>query len=153
MRQYRDERCADSWENLGCSAEAPASINNSSVQHVNGLSVYQEGRGPNGEQGAFMVSAVVAATPREVFSVSLCCQSHASKSFHHWLLCSEIEYRSTERITTASCTNVYCGRNSASPKDWATFDIQFLMINLEEQSLRVQPFGKQSLSDGLLLVF
>ena len=63
---------ADSWENMGSSAETPASVNDSSVQHVNGLSVYQEGRGPNGEQGAFMVSAVVSATPREVFSVSIC---------------------------------------------------------------------------------
>ena len=60
---------ADSWENIGSSATTPASINDSSVQHVNGLSVYQEGRGLDGEQGAFMVSAVVSATPREVFLV------------------------------------------------------------------------------------
>ena len=54
---------------MGSSATVPPGLSHSSVQHVNGLSVYQEGRSPTGEQGAFMVSAIVAATPREVFSV------------------------------------------------------------------------------------
>lgn len=60
-----------SWENVGAPEELAAGISQSSVQHVNGLAVYQEARSPTGEQGAFMVSAIVSATPREVFSVGL----------------------------------------------------------------------------------
>ena len=57
--------------NVGLSSEAASHISPSSVQHVNGLAVYQEGRCPSGEQGALMVSAVVAAAPREVFKVGM----------------------------------------------------------------------------------
>ena len=47
-----------------------------SLRHINGVTVYQEA-GSGDQQGAYMVSAAVCATPREVFSVptpSLSCR-------------------------------------------------------------------------------
>jgi hypothetical protein len=40
-----------------------------SLRHVNGVSVYQEEEGPNGQGGAFMVSAIVRTSPQAVFKV------------------------------------------------------------------------------------
>lgn len=45
----------------------------SSVEHVNGVAVYQEGPSPDGKHGAFLVSAVIAASPRAVFEVRHTC--------------------------------------------------------------------------------
>jgi hypothetical protein len=42
-----------------------------SLRHVNGVSVYQEDEGPNGQGGAFMVSAIVRTSPQAVFKVRL----------------------------------------------------------------------------------
>ena len=51
-----------------------------SLRHINGVTVYQEA-GTGEQQGAYMVSAAVCATPREVFSVptpSPSCKSNGS---------------------------------------------------------------------------
>lgn len=41
-----------------------------SVRHVNGVAVYAEEEGADGEGGALMVSAVVRSSPQECFEVS-----------------------------------------------------------------------------------
>ena len=40
------------------------------LRHVNGVAVYQEHAEQSGEGGAFMVSAVVRATPKSCFQVT-----------------------------------------------------------------------------------
>ena len=40
-----------------------------SVLHVNGVTVYAEEEGPDGEGGGVMVSAVVRASPEDTFKV------------------------------------------------------------------------------------
>ena len=47
------------------------------LRHVNGVAVYQEHAEQSGEGGAFMVSAVVRATPKSCFQVAHK-QSHTS---------------------------------------------------------------------------
>lgn len=42
-------------------------------RHVNGVAVYQEEDEQSGEQGAFMVSAVVRASPKACFQVATPC--------------------------------------------------------------------------------
>ncbi len=51
------------------STATTSGINHSSLRHVNGVAVHQEADSLEG-RGAFMVSAKVTATPREVFCVS-----------------------------------------------------------------------------------
>ena len=46
-----------------------------SIRHVNGVAVYEEPSSSEQEPGAFMVSAVVRTTPREVFKVGLTARS------------------------------------------------------------------------------
>lgn len=42
-------------------------------RHVNGVAVYQEEAEQSGEQGAFMVSAIVRASPKACFQVTIRC--------------------------------------------------------------------------------
>lgn len=54
-----------------------------SLRHVNGVAVYQEHAEQSGEGGAFMVSAVVRATPKSCFQVTHT-QSHTSLPIVYW---------------------------------------------------------------------
>lgn len=53
-----------------------------SVRHVNGVAVYAEEEGPDGDGGALMVSAVVRSSPQECFDVS--CRHRPMSSCAGW---------------------------------------------------------------------
>ena len=74
-------------------------------RHVNGVAVYQEHAEESGEQGAFMVSAVVRASPKACFQVATgrqqLCWLHLVVQAHVYV-CRKVF---TTRYATSSAVN------------------------------------------------